>query len=303
MRAAVAALVALAVVLLPAGACSTGSSDLAVAESGERGEGTAGRGRGEVPSDVCEELVSIGIAPDADPDAELDPTEAYEMANRLRELASQVPEDVAEALELIAEISERIADLEEMDEEDAFEAFGEMMELMFDPRIIEVGEVLVEFVIEECGLDASEAEELFGAGPSFGGDDPFGGDEPLGPEIPGEFGDRTDPSGGESAGEAGSGDDGRLGLDDIEAVEDAHAGEPWVDKVISTVLSNDRLVSLAAPAPDDGFGEPLTAEEAVAACEAVRVALEDRQPELEVEVRNGQVLVASGAAGVPCTAE
>jgi len=123
-------------------------------------------------------------------------------------------------------------------------------------------------------------------------------------------GGRSGSGGSSASGGSGSGgsegstpsDPTDLSLDDIDAIKSASTGATWVDKVNSTSIVNDRDVELAGPAAADGSGgTPLTAEEAMAACEAVRTGLEARQPALTVQVLNGTTVVAKGAAGVPCS--
>lgn len=271
--------VALLVLCWLPGACSSGSSDLAVGRSGERGEGTDRPGRTEGSPELCAELADVAAdlaaRDDEDPDAE----SARALADRLRELAREAPVDIAEALEVYAGVSDRVAELEEGDA-DGVEALGEALALFLDPRVLEAGAVLVEFAIEECALDPVEAEGL------FGGDETFGGPGPEEPDAPDE-------------GALG----GRITLEDLDAVKEASAGEPWVDKIISTAIADGRQVTLSAAAAGEAAGEPLSPAEALAACDAVREALEDRQWELAVAVQNGEATVASGAAGVPCTTE
>ena len=83
-------------------------------------------------------------------------------------------------------------------------------------------------------------------------------------------------------------------------IEEAYEGEVWVEKVNSSAILNDRDVQLIASDGTDGLGEPLSPDEAVAACEAVRTTLERRQPQLTVEALNGDTVVAHGEAKVPC---
>jgi hypothetical protein len=139
---------------------------------------------------------------------------------------------------------------------------------------------------EHCGIDMSSTGG-FGLDDALGSDPGGapGGDDPSGTTLPG-----GDPSEG--------GPD--IGLEDLDAIEEAHLGEVWVDKVYSTSIVNDQEIQLIASDGEDGFGEPLTEEEAIDACDAVRTALEGRQPALSVEVLNGATVVVRGAAGVPC---
>jgi hypothetical protein len=65
----------------------------------------------------------------------------------------------------------------------------------------------------------------------------------------------------------------------------------------SSGIADDQYMTLSTL----GSGEDtFTADEALEACEAVRLGLQNRQPELQVEVLRGETVVATGSAGVAC---
>ena len=102
-----------------------------------------------------------------------DPAEAAAAAEELRGLASSAPEAVADALTTFADLMDELAELEGSDEDD-MESFGRVMALMFDPEIIEAGQVMEKYAVSECGFDPEVASERFGSstGDSSGSEDP-----------------------------------------------------------------------------------------------------------------------------------
>jgi len=259
--------------LLAAGCGSSGSE--ATAESDDRGEG-----------DFCAQMLEMAATTDAAADD--DPEAAREGAAQIRKLAASAPSEVSEALEVFAVMLDQFA--EAGSSGDDLDALSEMMELVFSPEVLTAAQTLSDYMIEECGMDPAEAAEQFGVGGMSGepdvsipeGDDQF-------PDVDDGVQEPTDPS--------------DISLDDMDAIKDAHEGEVWGEKIFSTSISNDKAISLGAAATEEEFGDgPLTVEEAVQACEAVRTALEGRQPQLTIEILNGEAVVAQGGAGVPCTA-
>ena len=261
--------------------CGSAGGDLATARSAERGGGTASGGSNPEGSDICDDL--LGLSEEQSLSLDDGPEAVEEAVRRVREMAAAAPEDVADALEVFADLFEQMGELAS-DGEGGLDAFGEILAQMGDPEVIAASETLTEYLVEQCGVDPTGAEQQFGVDPFAGSGDPFAG----GTETPEQTTSPEDPS--------------DISLEDLDAIKDANAGSAWVDKIFSTGIGNNRSVQLGAPGPDDGLGgDPLTTAEAIEACEAVRTALEDRQPDLTVEVSNGDSTVASGAAGVPCT--
>jgi hypothetical protein len=215
---------------------------------------------------------------------------AAEARAQFDELLAVAPEAIRGDLQVLADVIDSMADLDQGDGPSSpEEAFEEMLSSVLSPGVIAAGVNLQAYLSEHCGIDMS----------SSGG---FG----LDGAVPGDPGGVAgDPSGGTTpeGGAAPSGGGADIGLEDLDAVEEAHLGEPWVDKVYSTSIVDDRQIQLIASDGTDGFGEPLTEEDAVDACEAVRTALEVRQPALSVEVLNGATVVVRGAAGAPCAVE
>jgi hypothetical protein len=219
-----------------------------------------------------------------------DPAEAAAAAEELRGLASSAPEPVADALTTFADLMDDLAELEGSEEGD-IESFGQVMALMFDPEIIEAGKVMEKYVVSECGFDPEEASERFGSSTE---------DSP-GPEDSGEFDfDPAEPDDG------GSTDDirtsGEISLEDLDDVKSSHSAETWSAKIVSSGISGDKSIELYGSGPDDEYieREPLTVDESVAACEAMREAFGADQPELEVRVGNGDTVLVEGSASEAC---
>lgn len=143
------------------------------------------------------------------------------------------------------------------------EAAGEAIGILLDPAVIRAGVAVEDWARTNCGLDI-DPDPAPGSGDSAGaGEDP--------PPAAGD-----------------------ISLDDIDAVKEANGGRSWPDKINSTTIVNDTDVQLSAGQSD------LSAPEALEACEAVRVALVPKNPEVVVSVLNGNRAVAASPAGGTC---
>ena len=198
----------------------------------------------------------------------------------------------ANLVEVLAE-AEADSDVDPDDPEAGMDAFGEAMALMFDPEVLAAAATLEEYLVDECGLDPDQAEEMFGTG---GLDGANGEAEVSIPEGDDQFPDGG--SGGDDFGAGDAEDPSDISLDDMDDVQEANSGSSWAQKNYSTTISNDQYIVIATTVGTDGFSE----DEALEACDAIRAAFEDRQPDLEVEVRSGETVMATGVAGEPCHA-
>lgn len=237
-----------------------------------------------------------------------DPDDAARAAEELRALASRAPGEVADALETFAGLIDELAALEDPvdtstdaapDDSDnsddaSMEDFGRIMELIFDPEVIEAGKVIEDYAVDECGFDPEEAEERFGVGDTpdmtdtTDMDDGFGATDPPG-----------DPEAADSDEIRNSGD---ISLQDLDDVAAAHPEESWSAKIVSSGISGERSIQLFGRGPEDEYieREPLTVEESLAACEAMREAFFEDRPELEVSVGNGDEVLVTGSASQAC---
>lgn len=170
------------------------------------------------------------------------------------------------------------------------ESFGQVMALMFDPEVIEAGKVVEKYAVHECGFDPKAASERFGASTEDSG-------APADPDGL-EF-DPTDP---DDSGSADFRSSGEISLDDLDEVKGSHSGETWSSKIVSTGIAGDTSIELYGKGPSDEYigSEPLTVEESVAACEAMRDAFSSEVPELEVRVGNGDTVLVQGSASEAC---
>lgn len=272
------------------GACGDdGGEPLAQASSPARAGAEGEPSTQEVPAEdldpaeveaFCAKAVELGQTADA-----TGTEDPGQMAAQFDELLAVAPEEVREDLEVLRDAVDSMSELGTSDAPmSPDEALEDMFSTVMSPEVMTAALELEAFMAEHCGIDMS-------GGGGFGIDDAPGSDpgagDPGGTTVPAEGGDPST-----------AGTD--IGLDDLDAIEEAHLGEAWVDKVYSTSIVNDREIQLIASDGEDGFGEPLTEKEAIDACEAVRTTLEGRQPALSVEVLNGATVVVRGAAGVPC---
>ncbi len=275
------------------GACGEdGGEPLAQASSPARAETGGGASTPEAPNEdldpaeveaFCAKAAELGQTANA-----TDAEDPGEMSAQYDELLAVAPEQVREDLEVLRDAVDSMSELDASGAPlSPDEALEEMFSAVMSPELMTAALNLEAFMAEHCGIDMSSngglgLDDALGSDP---GGDPSGDDPGGGTTVPG-----GDPSAG--------GTD--IGLEDLDAIEEAHTGEAWVDKVYSTSIVNDQDIQLIGSDGSDGFGEPLTEQEAIDACEAVRTALEVRQPALSVEVLNGATVVARGAAGVPC---
>jgi len=266
---------------------------LASAESAERGErGFAGGG------DLCESIRAFASLSDGTVDD--DPDAARRAAEEFRALAASAPPDVRGSFEVFADLMDRIADVTEeaeaaADDGDMGAAFGvmaEIMALMFDEEVMEAGVEVSAYILETCGFDPADGD-LFGGTGSPDTDLDLGDDFDFDPDLDFDF----DEGPGGTGGFGPSDDDpASIRLDDVEVVEEAHRGSAWVEIGYATSISNGYWVQLVGSGADSGFSEA----DALAACDALRSAFAERQPELVVEILNDDVVVARGTAAEPC---
>lgn len=253
--------------------------------SGDEGAAGGGGGGGD---DFCAQLEAA-----SEEDTMMlgdDPAEAAAAAEELRELASSAPGAVADALTTFADLMDELAELEGSDEGD-MESFGRVMALMFDPEIIEAGQVMEKYAVSECGFDPEEASERFGSST----------EDSSGPGDSGEFDfDPAEPDDGASTDDIRT--SGEISLEDLDDVKSSHSAESWSEKIVSSGISGDNSIELYGKGPDDEYIErkPLTVGESVAACEAMREAFSAEQPELEVRVGNGDTVLVEGSASEVC---
>lgn len=210
---------------------------------------------------------------DATDESELDdPAKAIEALAALSEVA---PDELKPSFEVLAGVVDELAGLDESDPE----YITRSLELVFDPAVSAAAGRIDEFTIQECGIDLDDG------GADDGSTDPFDDFDTSG-DLPSDV---DDDAGGES---------GDVDLEDIDDIKEANGAASWSSKLRTTTITNDTYVTLAADA-----AEPVTPEEALAACEAVRVGLVAINPQVTVEIRNGEVAVAASPAGGTCAAQ
>lgn len=246
-------------------------------------DGSGGTAEGDVASaeDFCTRMRTLMER--GPMDTSDDPEAAAEAASQIRELADGAPPEVAGALGTFADLMDEIAALETDGDAEGMDQFGEVMALMFDPEVIQAGAELSDYLVTECGFDPEEVDQQFGSGGATTDLDGVDG------------GVSSDPEGIRSSGE--------ISLEDLEAVEEANSGESWSPKIVSSLVSGTSVQWMGRGEGDEMLdAEPLTTEEAVAACEALRAAFAGEHPDLEVAVGNGDTALVEGSAATPCAA-
>ena len=214
-------------------------------------------------ADFCDRAAELQVS-DADSS---DPAAQLEALESLREVA---PAELEKAFDVLADV---IAQMSELDETDP-EAMGEMFAILLDPRVVEASAAISSFTMRECGFEMTAGA----------GTDSFDGN--------------SNDTSGEAGGGVGGFDDDpmTLRLDDVEAIEDAAVGQTWPGKLNSTLISNGVDVELAADSSD-----PITPDEALAACTALWQGLSPKNPAVTVTILNGEKAVAASGADGTCT--
>ena len=244
---------ALAATLVLAGACSSDDGDDEVSSDATADGAATDEDGGDTEAfcDLAEEMSAM----DED---EVSEEEALEV---LDELIAAAPRP---SLEAALETLRSSMDLPE--DEIGEEQFGELFGAAF---------VVGAFLEEECGL--AEGGGFLGGS----GDDGFGGSFEGEASLGGGSDDEDDePSGVDDVVSPG---ESPMSLDSIQAaMEDEHGDEDWLELISSWSVGNERSISVAP------VGEPITPDQALAACEALQGYAVQHEPEASVTVADGE---------------
>ncbi|UDY37746.1 hypothetical protein [Dermatobacter hominis] len=198
----------------------------------------------------------------SDPEDLEDPAKAVEALSALGEVA---PDDLREPFEVLADVVEQMGELDP----DAPDYIDRTLEIILEPEVQDAADAIDEYTSEACGIDLEG---------DTSSDEPGGtsSDEPLDPDTGSATGD--------------------IDLEHIDEIKDGATGT-WVDKLNATSILNDTDVSLSADSSD-----PVTVDEAMDACTTVLDALVTINPQVTVEIRNGETPVVAAPAGGTCAA-
>ncbi len=213
-------------------------------------------------SEYCAAVAELEATDDSEMD---DPAKAVEALAALGDVA---PVELKPSFEVLAGAVEELAALDESDPDD----MNRSLEIVFDQSVIEAAGRIDEFTIDECGIDLDE-----GGADDLPLEDMPTDDLPL-DELPADD---------------GAGD---IDLEHIDGIKEANSAASWSSKLRTTTITNDTYVTLAADPAD-----PVTAEEAMAACEAIRTGVVSINPQVTVEIRNGELAVAASPDGGTCS--
>lgn len=215
-------------------------------------------------SEYCAAVAELEATDDSEMD---DPAKAVES---LAVLGGVAPDELKPSFEVLADVVGELAGLDESDPD----YLARSLEIVFDPSVQEAAGRIDEFTIDECGIDLDDSsDDPFAEDPSDGSDSDAGADEMPADE--------------------GVGD---IDLEHIDGIKEANSAASWSSKLRTTTITNDTYVTLAADPTD-----PVTAEEAMAACEAIRTGVVSINPQVTVEIRNGEVAVAASPDGGTCS--
>lgn len=215
-------------------------------------------------SEYCAAVAELEATDDSEMD---DPAKAVES---LAVLGGVAPDELKPSFEVLADVVGELAGLDESDPD----YLARSLEIVFDPSVQEAAGRIDEFTIDECGIDLDDSsDDPFAEDPSDGSDSDAGADEMPADE--------------------GVGD---IDLEHIDGIKEANSAASWSSKLRTTTITNDTYVTLAADPAD-----PVTAEEAMAACEAIRTGVVSINPQVTVEIRNGEVAVAASPDGGTCS--
>jgi hypothetical protein len=194
------------------------------------------------------------------PSIDDDPAAALEALSRLGDLA---PADLKDDFTTLAGAVGKLSSVDQSDPA----SVEKILTVVMDPGVTAASGRITAYAKEQCGIDLQADRSNS---------------------------DRSSSGSGSSASGTG-GAAGNLDLEDVDAVKDANAAAPWPDKLSSTSIVNDTDVELAA---EDSAG--LTAEEALAACNAVRAALVPKNPGVTLTVKSGSTALVRAPAGMAC---
>lgn len=250
-----------------------------VAISGERpSTSTTAAGGDADPTEFCDALAASQAAEGGDgggdgAGAGNGDTDVAEVLAELEALAELAPAELVDDFEVMAGAFEQ---LEGLDEDDP-ESLEAIFEVVFDEEMLSATLALEAYAEEECGLELEGLDPTTSGG---GGDTGSGGGDT-----------------GSGAGPEHDPDDPDVHLEEVGAVEDAHEGESWADKLDSTFINMGHEVTVSA---DPSAG--LTEDEALDACRALVEALRPGNAELTVAVQSGETVLASAPEGGDCAA-
>jgi len=256
-------LAAVLLAVVALGAASCGSDDAASERrSGERPESTTDGSAADSDSAAYCERVTELTDADLGPDP--DPTAVIEL---LESLAPLAPTELADSFDVLAGA---VADLGTLDEEDPDDV-ERLFEIALAPEVVEASDAITGYTEDECGVDLEgEVEDRVDGDPDT---------DDSAPDLDDPEGDGVD----------------EVELDDVAAVADASSA-PWAAKIAGTMVSGGQVQVVAMET------EPFTADEALAACEALLAGLVTEHPTVAVTVLNAEVEMAAAPSGGSCAA-
>jgi len=254
-------------VALPLSACGGEVALPSPLESAERGAS----GGAEPGGDFCGVLRELdAIQSDTD-----DPAQMVESLSRAGDSA---PAELRSAFETLAGVVEQIGGLEQNDDADV----AKTLEIVLDPAVQDAAERIDAYASANCGVELDD-----GDGSSPTPDDSLFGDTSPDDTSP----DDTTPD------DTIPGASGDIDLEHVDSILEEHKPAAWAEALNFTTVMNDTAVTLATGTPTG-----MSVTDALEACEAVRSALVSRNPDVTVEIRDGDKLLASSSTGEKCAA-
>lgn len=211
-------------------------------------------------TDYCEQAQELA---DADADVAADPAAGLE---RIESLQSVAPDELDADFDVIADVVEQLSALDEDDPE----SFEQIMTIAFDPEVMAASDAIATYTQDECGIDLEGSDD---STDSTDTTDTFG-------DGSDEFEDGSDPT--------------ELHIEDVDVIKESSGGT-WAAKLSGTAISMG--VNVQVSAMDE---ELLTADEALAACQALMTGLGAKNPEVTVDVYSGETLIVAAPAGGTC---
>lgn len=256
------ATVVVAVVVL--GACGGETALPAPLESAERGSVDTG-GTGGDFCGVLRELAERQAGQE-------DPAEILES---LAVAGDAAPKELRPAFAVLAGVAEQLQGLDEADAD----YFADTLEIVMDPAVQDAADSIDQYASDTCGVDLDEEDQL--------PDDPIVDDTIADSSMPEDSTPDVTISG------AG----GDIDLEHVDAILEKHKPVRWAEDLNFTTITMDTDVVVAT-----GTATGLSVDDAMAACEALRSELVLINPEVTVEVRDGDTALASSSAGGKCAA-
>lgn len=230
-------------------------------ESAERGASAAPGGDGQA-GDFCGVLRNLATM-------QSDNADEVEVLESLAAAGDSAPEELRPAFATLADVVEKMQSIDP----EADDYFEKMFEIAMDPDVQEAADRIDDYAVEECGVELDDSDT--------------DADHASGDTTPVD----TAPTG------TTPGAKGDINLEYVDAILEKHKPAAWAEALNFTTIMMDTDV-MVATGSESGTG--MSVADAMEACEALRSGLVSINPDVTVEVRDGETPLAKSPAGGGC---